>query len=265
MSEVKLTVCRGVAGTGKSTYAKTLDCLLVEADMYFIRNSEYHFNREDHAYAKFWRNRVAAEAIATRVDCCVTGQFIMLSEVDDLIKSCLHKVRGRFNFSVEVIDFATRYTGKHDVPEGILLSNIELFEVAHLEHFKASFPEIAFTLRSEGPTVQTYTAGHARLLASQGYDVAIVDDNRIIVGETAIEKCMKLVRNYASAGAVDTDSTLLSVMGSDNLEFFKDELFDVLWGHYNSTELAEKVNVDDTTTVGMLIKEVEALRHSVNT
>ncbi len=44
MAKQTLTLVRGLPGSGKSTYAKTLDAILVKADQFFIdKNDNYQY------------------------------------------------------------------------------------------------------------------------------------------------------------------------------------------------------------------------------
>ena len=55
MSANKLFLVRGLPGAGKSTFVKHLgDCVHLEADMYFLKNGEYVFNKDELKDAHLW-------------------------------------------------------------------------------------------------------------------------------------------------------------------------------------------------------------------
>jgi len=42
----KIILIRGLPGSGKTTAAKEFDCFHLEADMFFVRDNIYSFNKE---------------------------------------------------------------------------------------------------------------------------------------------------------------------------------------------------------------------------
>lgn len=83
---MKLHLVRGLPGSGKSTFAKTLGCFHVEADMFFMRDGEYHFNKEHIAYAHAWCIDATFTALNSGLDVVVSNTFIRLWELNKYIK-----------------------------------------------------------------------------------------------------------------------------------------------------------------------------------
>ena len=120
----KLYVLRGLPGSGKSTYARTLAQLVAEPDMFrYDENNEYTFdstrNMEVNAKAKmlcgFAMRTLKLQAVA------VTATFT---------KTDMQYVRlGRkYGYSVTVIECVGDYGNVHGVPEKVLLQMREGWE-----------------------------------------------------------------------------------------------------------------------------------------
>lgn len=112
---MKLTIIRGVPGSGKTTLARTLNAVHLETDMFMNPNhgAPYRYNRfrldDAHAICE----EKTREALAAGKDVVVSNTFIRLWEVDKY----LHLAR-EFGAAVEVIDLHNRFRNTRGVPPG---------------------------------------------------------------------------------------------------------------------------------------------------
>ena len=90
-----LHLIRGLPGSGKSTFAKTLGCLVLEADMFFVRNSIYTFNGKMIAQAHMWCLNTTAIAIKAGMDVAVSNTFSTMWELEKYlaIDTCIKVYR----------------------------------------------------------------------------------------------------------------------------------------------------------------------------
>ena len=114
----KLYVLRGLPGSGKSTYARTLAQLVAEPDMFrYDENNEYEFdstrNREVNAKAQmlceFAMRTLKLQAVA------VTATFTKTDMVMQYVR-----LGRKYGYSVTVIECAGDYGNVHGVPEKVL-------------------------------------------------------------------------------------------------------------------------------------------------
>src|ERR1017187_5857124 len=79
---VKLTLVRGIPGSGKSTYAKTLPAKHLEADMAFVHpDGVYRFDRTKLGDAHNWCISSAREYLKAGEDVVVSNTFTTLNEI----------------------------------------------------------------------------------------------------------------------------------------------------------------------------------------
>ncbi len=77
MAEETLTLVRGLPGTGKSTYAKTLDAILVEADQFFIdKNDNYQYDPALIKNAHAWCQLETKRLLRAGFDVVVANTFV---------------------------------------------------------------------------------------------------------------------------------------------------------------------------------------------
>lgn len=121
---MKLTVIRGVPGTGKSTYAKKhYDCLILENDMFQIRDGRYCWS---------------ADGTKRAVDLCVKMADMALANGSDIVVAntctrkkyvyCFFNIARKYGAKFEVIRMTKEYGNVHSVPASTLDSMRENFE-----------------------------------------------------------------------------------------------------------------------------------------
>lgn len=99
-----LHIIRGLPGAGKSTFAKSLGCFHVEADMFYVKNGEYVFDRNKTKNAHEWCQKQAMSSMSLGMDVAVSNTFTtireMLPYIDHAMKTghriIVHKMEGKF-------------------------------------------------------------------------------------------------------------------------------------------------------------------------
>lgn len=124
-----LYIVRGIPGSGKSTFAQSLDCPVFEADQYFIdsETGEYKFDGSKIKLAHNWcKLRVEQSMEDSSQKIAVSNTFTQEWEMRpyfELAKNYGYKV-----FSV-VVENRHGGTNQHEVPEEVLTKMRERFEI----------------------------------------------------------------------------------------------------------------------------------------
>ena len=132
-----LYIVRGVPGSGKSTFAKTLtnEYSICEADQYFvdIETGEYKFNFDELKNAHQWcRDKVEIRMKDNQVNyqfyptIVVSNTFTQEWEIEEYLK-----MAETFKYKVHTIVVENRHGGKniHNVPEETLTKMKERFNI----------------------------------------------------------------------------------------------------------------------------------------
>jgi len=112
-----LVICRGIPGSGKSTFAKTLGGIHIEADMYFIdpTNGEYKFDgtkiKNAHAWCLY---KVKTDMAVAREKIVVSNTFTQEWEMESYFE--LAKQYGYKVFSI-IIENRHGNKNEHNVLE----------------------------------------------------------------------------------------------------------------------------------------------------
>ena len=130
MTMEKILYCvRGVAGSGKSTFAKTLGGRHYEADMFFIDpiSGEYKFDGSKIKLAHEWcQNRVEGDMILNMDKIVVSNTFTQEWEMEPYFT--LAKEYGYTVFTI-VVENRHGGTNVHNVPEDKIEQMKNRFEV----------------------------------------------------------------------------------------------------------------------------------------
>lgn len=107
-----LYIFRGLPGSGKTTAANKIGCLVVSADMFYERAGEYAFDSSVLTEAHSWCQDVVQMAMRAGVDVAVANTFSRASELD-----WYRQVAPGFGYRVVVAKCVGDYKSVHNVPE----------------------------------------------------------------------------------------------------------------------------------------------------
>lgn len=100
-----LYLVRGLPGSGKSTFAKSLGCLHLEADMWFYKDGVYQYDINEIKDAHDWCKENTYEALITGLDVVVSNTFTKINfelmpyigmAHDTNSKFCIYEMKGEY-------------------------------------------------------------------------------------------------------------------------------------------------------------------------
>lgn len=121
----KLTLIRGLPGSGKSTYAQKMLVPHYEADQFFLMaDGKYVFDAKLLKVAHEWCFASAVRALRQGHDVVVSNTFTQLWELNKYLE--LRQVIP--DLDIEIIEMKTQYGNIHDVPEDKLKQMADRWE-----------------------------------------------------------------------------------------------------------------------------------------
>jgi predicted kinase len=122
-----LYIVRGIPGSGKSTFANSLDCPVFEADMYFMNDGEYKFDVSKIKLAHNWcKLRVEHSMEDDFQKIAVSNTFTQEWEMTPY-----YEMAKQYGYTVFSVIIENRHGGvnEHGVPEDKLKMMKDRFEV----------------------------------------------------------------------------------------------------------------------------------------
>ena len=124
MENVKLTIVRGLPGSGKSTYAKKLAGFNhFEADMFHMVDGEYKFNFNNIKASHEWCQNKVKESLLNGNNTVVSNTFTQLWEMQPYID-----MAKELCIELNIVTLKEQYGNIHNVPEEIIEKMAERFE-----------------------------------------------------------------------------------------------------------------------------------------
>ena len=114
---MKLILCRGCPGSGKSTFVKTVfpGVFHVENDMWHMKDGEYRFNPKKQSMAISWCMDMVRTALENGMDVVVSNTFTKKGYVE-----AYKKVAEDFGAEFVVYRMHGDFENRHNVPADVL-------------------------------------------------------------------------------------------------------------------------------------------------
>ena len=124
----KLTLVRGLPGSGKSTYARTLGGIHIEADMFHVqKDGTYKWAAENAVLAHEWCIVTTNAFLCNGKNVVVSNTFTQLWEIEKY---------SNLGFECEVFRMVGEYGSNHSVPSEVIEDMRLRFESFPEEKFK---------------------------------------------------------------------------------------------------------------------------------
>ena len=119
-----LTIIRGCPGSGKSSLAKSIGCLHIEADMFITKaDGSYNWSPDKVKHAHTWCYNSVCLNLKLGVDVVVSNTFTQIKEMQKYINFCIEQ-----EIPFMVIRCCGEYKNLHNVPINTMLRMKSRFE-----------------------------------------------------------------------------------------------------------------------------------------
>lgn len=112
---MKLILIRGIPGSGKSTIAKEMNGIHLEADMYFMRDGDYQFDINRLREAHEWCQLTTKKRLGEGATVIVSNTFTTIKELRPYFE-----IASEFDIVPNVIVAQGEFGSVHNVPEETL-------------------------------------------------------------------------------------------------------------------------------------------------
>lgn len=119
----KLTIVRGLPGSGKSTFASWLGCYHVENDMFCMHDGSYEFDPQRVSASVQWCMDAARSALQQGLDVVVANTFTKQRFI-----SSYKAIAEVFNAKFEVYHMMGGFKDRHNVPDEVKKSMADSWE-----------------------------------------------------------------------------------------------------------------------------------------
>lgn len=106
-----LTLIRGLPGSGKSTYGRSLGTYLFEADMYFMRDGAYQYNPKEIGLAHSYCFSNAKSMLCVGADVAVANTFTTFKEIEPYMQLAY-----KIDCNVKIVTCVGNFGSTHNVP-----------------------------------------------------------------------------------------------------------------------------------------------------
>lgn len=110
-----LYLIRGVPGSGKSSYARALGCLVVESDQMCLQDGIYKYDHQRIARAHAWCLRLAQSAICENMDVAVANPFPYVKYMAPYVGFARQHGCG-----VTIVECTRKYGNPHRIPSEVI-------------------------------------------------------------------------------------------------------------------------------------------------
>lgn len=136
MNKQKITLIRGIPGSGKTTMALEMDATLIEADQFFVhKDGKYHHDRRFIKDAHAWCQLEMKRLLLAGDDVVIANTFIKKWEIVGYLKAVQSL---GLDLDIEVLEARGEYANVHGVPEDIVCRMKEQYEEFALETLMCS-------------------------------------------------------------------------------------------------------------------------------
>ncbi len=112
----RLTIVRGLPGSGKTTWANRQPAVLFEADQYFQDGGEYNYNPLLIGHAHDWCRAMVAKYLCQHaVPVIVANTFTTMKEIQPYIE-----LADKFNLKPDFVECRGNYGSIHGVPPEVI-------------------------------------------------------------------------------------------------------------------------------------------------
>ena len=110
-----LILVRGLPGSGKSTYAKSLNIMHIEADMYHMKDGVYMYDSKKQKAAHEWCCRTTKSFLLRGIDVVVSNTFTQKWELEPYISMAKET-----QTPYQIVTMKNQYGNIHNVPQEVI-------------------------------------------------------------------------------------------------------------------------------------------------